>query len=379
MGQFTAELYYEDAPLSCANMVGLAEGTIPHYVTGSDTPIYSEYYDSLIFHRVIDGFMIQGGDPDGVGTGGPGYSWYDEVSPELIHEGEGILSMANSGANTNGSQFFVTLATTSHLNGLHNVFGKVVEGMVTVRAIGKTPVVNDVPTSPVTITNLEILRIGDAANAFDPTFYAAHFDPTIPIFGEAFDNQAQLERVDSDNFNVTAPIAPMTDYRVFTSDDLEEWTVVERHLPSLEKNQGTISQTLSPNNEASPKFVRIDSTRRLLSDMDGIVTEVNIDTSTTDNPYIETITISPGLVGTYKVNDATETSVEIDWVEISDTRTQITVRFAFSNVDNSVIQFYLDRENGNTGRVYIHDQNFTPFNSQDDYVLLGTFDIIMAE
>lgn len=121
-GTFTVELFEDKAPLTTKNFIDLAE---------------KGFYDGLIFHRVIDGFMIQGGDPTGTGMGGPGYEIPDEFHPDLKHDGEGVLSMANAGPNTGGSQFFVTLAATPWLNGHHAVFGKVVRGMDVVRRIGK--------------------------------------------------------------------------------------------------------------------------------------------------------------------------------------------------------------------------------------------------
>jgi cyclophilin family peptidyl-prolyl cis-trans isomerase len=123
LGNFTIELFEKQVPNTVGNFVKLAE---------------KNFYDGVIFHRVIDGFMIQGGDPTGTGRGGPGYTFADEIDPTLKHNSEGILSMANAGPNTNGSQFFITLVPTPHLDGKHAVFGKVVEGMDVVRKIGKT-------------------------------------------------------------------------------------------------------------------------------------------------------------------------------------------------------------------------------------------------
>ena len=123
LGNFTIELFEQQTPNTVANFVKLAE---------------KNFYDGVIFHRVIDGFMIQGGDPTGTGRGGPGYMFADEIDPTLKHTSEGMLSMANAGPNTNGSQFFITLVPTPHLDGKHAVFGKVVEGMDVVRKIGKT-------------------------------------------------------------------------------------------------------------------------------------------------------------------------------------------------------------------------------------------------
>ncbi|HEY2385265.1 MAG TPA: peptidylprolyl isomerase, partial [Terriglobia bacterium] len=125
MGNFTVELFETEVPNTVGNFAKLAE---------------KNFYDGVIFHRVIDGFMIQGGDPTGTGRGGPGYQFADEIHPKLKHTGEGMLSMANAGPNTNGSQFFITLVPTPHLDGRHTVFGKVSEGIEVVRKIGKTPV-----------------------------------------------------------------------------------------------------------------------------------------------------------------------------------------------------------------------------------------------
>ena len=145
MGNFTIELFEQQVPNTVGNFVKLAE---------------KNFYDGIIFHRVIDGFMIQGGCPGGTGRGGPGYKFADEFRPELKHTSEGILSMANAGPNTNGSQFFITLAPTPHLDGRHAVFGKVVEGIDVVRKIGKTPTKpGDRPVTDVVMTKVKIEKV----------------------------------------------------------------------------------------------------------------------------------------------------------------------------------------------------------------------------
>ena len=121
MGQFKAELYTDLAPVTAGNFIDLAR---------------RGFYNGVIFHRVIDRFMIQGGDPTGTGTGGPGYKIEDEFGPGLAHDAPGVLSMANAGPNTGGSQFFITLVPTPWLDGKHAIFGRIVEGMDVVEAIG---------------------------------------------------------------------------------------------------------------------------------------------------------------------------------------------------------------------------------------------------
>ena len=143
-GTFEVELFEDKAPITVKNFTDLAE---------------KGFYDGLIFHRVIDGFMIQGGDPNGTGTGGPGYTIPDEFHKDLKHDSEGVLSMANAGPNTGGSQFFITLAPTPWLDGHHAIFGKVVKGMDVVRAIGKVDTdFQDKPLSKVVMEKVTIRR-----------------------------------------------------------------------------------------------------------------------------------------------------------------------------------------------------------------------------
>ncbi len=152
MGEFSGEFFTEQCPETVWNFVNLAEGR-------QETVKEGPYYDGLVFHRIIDNFMIQGGCPEGSGRGNPGYKFDDECTPELSHDGLGILSMANAGPGTNGSQFFITLVPTPHLNGRHTVFGKVTEGLEIVEKIGKVQTgMMDRPVEDVVIEKVEITR-----------------------------------------------------------------------------------------------------------------------------------------------------------------------------------------------------------------------------
>jgi cyclophilin family peptidyl-prolyl cis-trans isomerase len=150
-GEIVLKLFYKKVPLTVTNFVGLAEGT-----KDSNKPKGTHFYDGLKFHRVIKDFMIQGGDPTGTGRGGPGYKFSDEFDASLTHDGPGILSMANSGPHTNGSQFFITHKATPWLNNKHTVFGKVTSGQ---------DVVNKIETNDI-MNTVKILRIGKDAEKF---------------------------------------------------------------------------------------------------------------------------------------------------------------------------------------------------------------------
>ena len=153
-GNIILELYYEQAPTTVSNFVALAEGNHPIV---DDQHEGKRYYDGLKFHRVIENFMIQGGDPSGTGSGGPGYQFDDEFNEELKHDGPGVLSMANAGPGTNGSQFFITHVETPWLDGKHSIFGKVNSGQDVVDKIEQDDIIKKV----------KVIRIGEAAKSFN--------------------------------------------------------------------------------------------------------------------------------------------------------------------------------------------------------------------
>ncbi len=159
MGTFKVKLFNEESPKTVENFVGLAEGTIEWTDPKTNKKEKKPLYNGTIFHRVIANFMLQGGDPQGNGMGGPGFQIKDEFNAKLKHSKPGILSMANAGPNTGGSQFFVTVAATPWLDGKHAIFGEVVEGYDIVEKISKTKTgPGDRPVEPVILKNVKIER-----------------------------------------------------------------------------------------------------------------------------------------------------------------------------------------------------------------------------
>lgn len=159
MGTFHCELFEKDAPMTVANFVGLATGKKPwRDPKTNEVKKNTPFYNGLIFHRVIPGFMIQGGDPLGQGVGGPGYDFADEFVPGLRHDGPGVLSMANAGPGTNGSQFFITEVATPHLDGRHTVWGKCAEGDLAKKITGVPRDPGDRPNEPISIKSVTFSR-----------------------------------------------------------------------------------------------------------------------------------------------------------------------------------------------------------------------------
>ncbi len=179
-GTIVCRLEYETAPMTVSNFVGLAEGILK-----TAGPAGKRFYDGLTFHRVIRDFMIQGGDPQGNGSGGPGYEFPNEVSPALRHDGPGVLAMANAGPDTNGSQFYITHKATPWLDGGYSVFGRVVKGQEVVNAIQQGDVMKTV----------RIIRVGAAAKSFVVT--QAGFDGLVARAKAAVAERAKKQRADA--------------------------------------------------------------------------------------------------------------------------------------------------------------------------------------
>ncbi|TYA53857.1 peptidylprolyl isomerase [Formosa maritima] len=199
-GIMVAKLYYKEAPVTVANFVGLVEGTQPNL---PDSLKGKRYYDGTTFHRVIDKFMIQGGDPTGSGSGNPGYAFLDEFHPDLKHSKPGILSMANSGPATNGSQFFITEVPTPNLDNRHAVFGELVIGLEVQDTISNVAVSqgNNKPVEPVVIETINIIRKGQDAEAFDA---AKVYTEDLPKIEE---RQKQLKEEEQAKMKESAKLA----------------------------------------------------------------------------------------------------------------------------------------------------------------------------
>ncbi|MDQ6652175.1 MAG: peptidylprolyl isomerase [Acidobacteriota bacterium] len=165
LGNIVCRLFKDEAPKTVGNFVGLAKGTKPWTSPSTGKTMHTALYSGTSFHRVIPGFMIQGGDPEGTGEGSPGYQFDDEISPNRHFDKPGVLAMANSGPNTNGSQFFITVAPATHLEGHYSIFGEVVYGQEVADAISQVPrdEQSDKPLTPVKIIRIMIKIVSPEA------------------------------------------------------------------------------------------------------------------------------------------------------------------------------------------------------------------------
>ncbi len=217
-GTFVCRLHFERTPRTVANFVSLAEGTRPWVNFQQPGISRARYYDGITFHRVVSGFVIQAGSPNGMGNDGPGYTIQDEFHPDLRHDKAGILSMAKTSApDSGGSQFFVTLAETPWLDNVHSVFGEVVQGLDTVNTIGTTATDDGSrPLEPQVILSITILRIGAEAEAFNPNALEH------PLPNVAF-APAQIERT-PEGLDITWPMKENHAYHAFFSSNLTDWS-----------------------------------------------------------------------------------------------------------------------------------------------------------
>ncbi len=230
MGSFTSRLHYAEAPLTVANFVGLAEGSQTWLDMETGAVHQEPFYDGTVFHRVIEGFMIQGGSRNQQGTDGPGYRFPDEIPNGWLHDGAGVLSMANSGYDTNGSQFFVTVGPTAWLDGRHTVFGQVTSGLDVVTAINSVAVDgDDKPIDEVMISSIDILRVGEDAEAFD-------ISDRLPVITEG-----RIEHIAKvlDGLQMIFNPAAFHGYYIRSSTDLATWsathlTTYTTHAPAEE-------------------------------------------------------------------------------------------------------------------------------------------------
>tara|TARA_Y100000991_G_scaffold57228_1_gene41881 strand:- start:4187 stop:5329 length:1143 start_codon:yes stop_codon:yes gene_type:complete len=209
-GSMLIKLTFEKTPVTVANFVALAEGNHPKVDS-----IFKgkKFYNGIIFHRVIDKFMIQSGDPEGNGRGGPGYRFLDEIDVTLKHDIPGVLSMANSGPGTNGSQFFITEVPTPHLDGKHTVFGNMVKGMGVLDTISNVKTaMGDRPITDVVIQEINIIRIGSKAEEFDAVTTWNEMEPKLFITQEEkkkatlakMESLARIEKEKNNNFRAKA-------------------------------------------------------------------------------------------------------------------------------------------------------------------------------
>jgi cyclophilin family peptidyl-prolyl cis-trans isomerase len=214
-GEFTVSLAFEKAPRTVANFVGLAEGEKTWLDLTNGNLRNDKFYNGITFHRIISNFVIQGGSPNGLGNDGPGYRFKDEFHPDLRHDKAGILSMANSGAHTNGSQFFVTLAPQPHLDDKHSVFGEVVEGMDRVLVLGQIPTA--APGTKPVIHTIDIVRVGAAAEAFGLGSLEDPLPDVVPA-------DVSMVRTATGNFELHWQADPSAIEYLFATENLVDWS-----------------------------------------------------------------------------------------------------------------------------------------------------------
>jgi len=303
MGSFTCRLDYVEAPLTCANFVGLAEGSQAWIDPTSGAVRNDPFYTDLIFHRVITNFMIQGGCPLGTGTSGPGYTFPDEFVPSSVHyAAAGTLVMANSGPDSNGSQFFVTVVPNAPLDDFskYMVFGDVVDGIGVVTQIGSVAVTNERPVADVVINQVQILRFGTEAEAFDGT--AQPLPEVSPLSLVLTNTPSGLQLV--------AGLTNQCMISISESTNLSDWTLALKKYWATGSNDWILSVVPSSEKEffRSTRVFYPQAQANLPANVEGHT--LNLSTTAGN---IELLLL-PGGVGNYIHNGSPGTIYYWDWL-----------------------------------------------------------------
>jgi len=250
-GNFTAQLNYTVAPKAVANFIGLAEGS-RDWIDPATGAIRSgqPYYNGVTFHRVIADFMSQTGSRNGLGNDGPGYVFVDETNNSYAHSGAGVLSMANSGPNTNGAQFFITDAAAYHLTGFHTIFGNISSGQTVVDAINNVSTTNERPKQAVVIHSIAIRRVGSAAQAFN--IHAQNLPVVSGIAGKL-----DVVKGTKSDFLFSEPVSGSRIFTAFRSTDLQAWSLLGQRFQDTQA--GSISNLILDDAALPTAFYQLTS------------------------------------------------------------------------------------------------------------------------
>ncbi len=332
MGSFTCRLEYALAPKTVANFIGLATGQRAWLDGATGRVITKAFYNGLTFHRVVTNFVIQSGSPGGLRDGGPGYAFVDEFSPSLRHNSFGVLSMANSGPDSNGSQFFLTAANRPELNDVYSAFGRLVGGSNVVYAINRVPTdANERPLTNVVIHSVNIRRVGAAAQAFD--IHAQN----LPLVTNL------LVSISTQGTNVSLAFSnrQFTDNRLYTSTNLTQWSGSELGI----EISAQLSNSISRGANEPQQFFRMAQVQYPASTL--APRNVLGRTLTLNFSGGETlvVTFNSSGAGTFTLNGSPGNVTDYDWLQ--EPYRGFLSPIIYSNVDPMVLR--LDFQTGTSG------------------------------
>jgi len=350
--EFTARLHYQEVPMTVLNFIELAEGSKQWADFASSTARTASFYDGLTFHRVVSGFVIQAGSRNGLGTDGPGYLFPDDMDGGFSHSGPGILSMANSGVNTNGSQFFITLGAATNLDGKHSIFGVIVDGLSDVTSLGAVSVDgNSKPVSDMVINSVTIIRVGNDALNFSS---AGQIRPRVRSL------------VLPDFISETGPSYAIRilgrdatyGYRLYGSPDLQNtWATLFTAAPDFSAN-GVLDIGATSLVTANDKYFFSVAESEIGSRADGTGLSY---TFTIDNTPDIVLNLTSPTEGTFVFDTATG---DLDFYELYDLGTRYQLYFKMAGFVPFQVYF---NKGSSSGGVFAHVIGTTEFN------LTGTF------